>query len=161
MSLEIIGVGSALVDLLVQVDDAFLAKQVPGAKGGMEWMEAADIGRILESHGGMPAQSAGGAASNTTVGTANLGIRAAFLGCIGDDELGRFYRDSLLVQGCEPRLIERAGSPTGRVLALVTPDAQRTFRTCLGAAATLEEILEADRSARQRAEALIKRWTAA
>jgi sugar/nucleoside kinase (ribokinase family) len=86
----------------------------------------------------MPAQAAGGAASNATVGAAALGIKAAFIGNVGDDELGGYYRTALQLQGCDPRLGVRAGTPTGRVLALVTFDAQRTFRTCLGAAATLD-----------------------
>lgn len=133
----VIGLGSPLVDLCVQVDDDFLAAHVPGAKGGMELVSAAEIGRMLQEHGGMPAQAPGGSACNVVAGLANLGIGAAFIGCTGDDDLGEFMRMSLAVQGVDARLVERPGAPTGRVLALVTPDAQRTFRTCLGAAATL------------------------
>lgn len=134
---EVVGLGSPLVDLCIQVEDAFLAEHVPGAKGGMELVAAAEIGRLLDVHGGMPAQAPGGSACNVVGGLANLGLRAAFIGCTGDDDLGEFMRMSLAVQGVDARMIERAGAPTGRVLAMVTPDAQRTFRTCLGAAATL------------------------
>jgi sugar/nucleoside kinase (ribokinase family) len=133
----IIGLGSPLVDLCIQVDDAFLAEHVPGAKGGMELVSAAEIGRMLAVHGGMPSQAPGGSACNVVAGCANLGISSAFIGCTGDDDLGEFMRMSLAVQGVEARLIVREQAPTGRVLAMVTPDAQRTFRTCLGAAATL------------------------
>ncbi len=134
---QIIGLGSPLVDLCVQVTDDFLAEHVPGAKGGMELVSAAEIGRMLQAHGGMPAQAPGGSACNVVAGLSNLGINAAFIGCTGDDDLGEFMRMSLAVQGVDARLITRHGAPTGRVLAMVTPDAQRTFRTCLGAAATL------------------------
>jgi sugar/nucleoside kinase (ribokinase family) len=135
---ELIGVGSPLVDLVLQVDDAFLAEQVDGEKGGMVMVEADIIDQLVAKTGKQPVRAAGGAAANTTVGCANLGIRTAFIGCCGDDALGAFYRQALVAQCCEPRLITHATTPTGRVLALVTPDAQRTMRTCLGAAATLD-----------------------
>lgn len=137
MTAAVVGLGSPLVDLCIQVEDAFLAEHVPGAKGGMELVSAAEIHRILDLHGGMPAQAPGGSACNVIAGCANLGVSAAFIGCIGDDDLGEFMRMTLAVQAVDARLVLRAGVPTGRVLAMVTGDAQRTFRTCLGAAATL------------------------
>ena len=132
---ELIGVGASLVDLLLAVDDDFLTRHVSGAKGGMEWADAEVIAGLVSLSGREPLQVAGGAASNTTAGCAALGIRAAFIGAVGRDELGGFYRQALVERGCEPRLVERHGEPTGRVLSLVTPDAQRTMRTCLGASA--------------------------
>jgi sugar/nucleoside kinase (ribokinase family) len=135
---ELIGVGSPLVDLVATVKEEFLAKHVDGAKGGMHLVGAEVIEEILEDGKVKPVKSAGGAASNTTVGVANLGIRAAFIGSCGGDEYGRFYREALTAQGCEPRLVEHPDLPTGRVLSLVTPDAERTMRTCLGAAAALD-----------------------
>ncbi len=135
---ELIGVGSPLVDLVVQVDDDFLAKHVEGAKGGMQMVDAAHIADLLGKTRRQPAQSPGGAAANTTVGCANLGVRAAFIGACGADEYGEFYRATLRAQSCEPRLLEHAVHPTGRVLSMVTPDAERTMRTCLGAAAALD-----------------------
>lgn len=134
---EVVGIGSPLVDLCVQVEDAFLTEHVPSDKGGMVLVDAAEVGRILSAHAGMPAQAPGGAACNVSVGCANLGLGTAFVGCVGDDDLGTFMRTALAVQGCDARLIDRGTTPTGRVLAMVTPDAQRTFRTCLGAAGTL------------------------
>jgi sugar/nucleoside kinase (ribokinase family) len=135
---ELIGVGSPLVDLVVAVEDGFLHKHVEGAKGGMELVDAATISAILKSGKVTPLRSAGGAASNTTVGAANLGIRSAFIGSCGTDAFGDFYQQALSEQGCEPRLVRHADLPTGRVLSLVTPDAERTMRTCLGAAAALD-----------------------
>ncbi len=144
--IEIIGVGSPIVDLVVQVDDHFLGQHISGAKGGMELIEC----DALETHlakAPSPAQRcAGGAASNTTVGCAQLGLRTAFIGSIGDDEYGIFYRQSLIDQGCEPRLLVHDFLPTGRVLCMITPDAQRTMRTYLGAAVALDPAcIRADR----------------
>jgi sugar/nucleoside kinase (ribokinase family) len=138
---ELIGVGSPLVDLLLTVDDALLTEHVSGAKGGMEMVEADAIAAIVKKSKQKPVQAAGGAASNTTVGCANLGIRTAFIGSCGSDDLAAYYRDKLTSQGCEARLVEHPVLPTGRVLSLVTPDAQRTMRTCLGAAAALDPAL--------------------
>ena len=131
------GIGSPLVDLCIQVDDAFLNEHVPGAKGGMELVGPEVIAKILAAHGGMPSQAPGGAACNVSTGTANLGIRSAFSGITGDDDLAEYMRMSLAMQGCKTLLIERQTGHTGRVLAMITPDAQRTFRTCLGAAGSL------------------------
>lgn len=135
---DLIGIGSPLVDLLLEVDDAFLAAHVPGAKGGMELVEAAQITQLVAAADREPLCVAGGAASNTTVGVANLGLTTAFIGCCGQDDEAGFYRSALERQGCEARLIEHPFLPTGRVLSLITPDAERTMRTCLGAAAALE-----------------------
>lgn len=135
---EIIGIGSPLVDLVVRVDDAFLAEHVPGAKGGMEFIAADAIDALVRRSGQVPVQTPGGSAANITVGCANLGVPAAFVGCCGNDALGTFYAKALAGQRCQPRLIDHAELPTGRVLALVTPDGERTMRTCLGAAAALD-----------------------
>ena len=135
---ELIGVGSPLVDLVLKVGEDFLSDHVEGAKGGMQMVDADHIHGLLGKTKKEPAQSPGGAAANTTVGCAHLGIRAAFIGACGEDDYGDFYHQALVSQGCEPRLIRQAAHPTGRVLSMVTPDAERTMRTCLGAAATLD-----------------------
>ncbi len=134
---ELIGVGSPLVDLVVPVEDDFLARHVSGAKGGMEMVEAAAITALVGKLTSAPQQSPGGSAANTTVGCAHLGVRAAFIGACGADAYGEFYRSALRAQNCEPRLVEQPALPTGQVLSMVTPDTERTMRTCLGAAATL------------------------
>jgi sugar/nucleoside kinase (ribokinase family) len=143
--MDLIGIGSPLVDLVLPVDDAFLLAHVPGGKGGMVMVEADFISELVvtarKQLKAETVQAAGGAASNTVVGVAALGLRTAFTGACGTDALAGFYRDALRARGCEPRLIERADLPTGRVLSLVTPDGQRTMRTCLGAAAALDPAL--------------------
>jgi sugar/nucleoside kinase (ribokinase family) len=135
---EMIGVGSPLVDLVVQVDDDFLASHVSGAKGGMEMVEAAVISELIGKLSRQPQQSPGGSAANTTVGCAHLGVRSAFIGACGADAYGEFYRAALREQNCEPRLVVQPSMPTGQVLSMVTPDTERTMRTCLGAAAGLD-----------------------
>ncbi len=139
-TLDLIGIGSPLVDLLLTVDDDFIAAHVSGAKGGMELVGPDEIQALLGKTRRQAVRAAGGAASNTTVGCANLGLKTAFIGSIGKDGYAEFYRDALRTQGCEPRLIEHADLPTGHVLSLVTPDSQRTMRTCLAAAAALDPL---------------------
>jgi sugar/nucleoside kinase (ribokinase family) len=134
----LIGVGSPLVDLLAHCDDEALAAHVPGAKGGMELVDAEAIAGIIEAGGFEIERAPGGAAANTTVGVACLGIPTAFVGSAGDDELGAYYRDAMVARGCEPRLVTHPELPNGRVLSLITPDAERTMRTCLGAAGALD-----------------------
>jgi sugar/nucleoside kinase (ribokinase family) len=135
---ELVGVGSPLVDLVLPVDERFLEKHVAGAKGGMEMVEAEAIAAMLAAAKKEPNRSPGGAAANTTVGCANLGVRAAFIGSCGADAFGEFYHQVLRAQDCEPRLVTHPTLPTGHVLSMVTPDAERTMRTCLGAAAALD-----------------------
>jgi sugar/nucleoside kinase (ribokinase family) len=135
---ELVGVGSPLVDLILPVSDEFISTQVTGDKGGMVMVDAAIIDQLLAATDRVATQSPGGAAANSTVGCAHLGIRTAFIGACGSDEYGDFYHQALVAQGCEPRLIRLDDQPSGRVLSMVTPDAERTMRTCLGAAATLD-----------------------
>ena len=135
---ELIGVGSPLVDLLLEVDDAFLEKHVEGAKGGMELVDDVAIAEVLKSQRKKPLQAPGGAAANTTVGCAQLGIKCAFIGSCGDDDYATYFREALAEHHCEARLVAQPDQHTGHVLSLVTPDAERTMRTTLGAAGMLE-----------------------
>jgi sugar/nucleoside kinase (ribokinase family) len=137
MAIDLIGIGSPLVDTVVEVDDSFLSEHVSGAKGGMEMVSLEDIEALIHRAESDPVHAPGGAASNTTIGCAGMGLNAAFIGCCGDDEIGNYYREALQRFGCEDRLLIHEHEPTGRVLSLVTPDAERTMRTTLGAAAHL------------------------
>ena len=89
---ELIGIGSPLVDYLLQVEEDFLTEHVEGAKGGMEMVDAAGIAALVEKHENNPEMAAGGAASNTTLGCANLGIASAFIGSCGGTIMLRFLR---------------------------------------------------------------------
>jgi sugar/nucleoside kinase (ribokinase family) len=106
-----------------------------------------EMQRIIGLLDGEPAYSTGGSAANATYNAARLGLRATFLGKLGHDSLARVYRDSFVAAGVDgSRFKQHAARANARCLALVTPDAQRTLRTDLGAAMTLApaEISAAD-----------------
>lgn len=132
---RIVGVGSALVDILVMTGDDFVARTgVP--KGGMAYFEPAAIDRVLDKAAVTPEVVPGGAACNTITGIARLGGEARFLGKRGKDDFGDRFETALIQHGVETVLIT-APTPTGRVLSLITPDSQRTMLTYLGAAAEM------------------------
>ena len=137
----VVGIGSALVDYLVHEKDAFIDK-VPGAvKGGMTLVESDTIDATVSLAAEKPEVVPGGSACNTVVGVANLGGRSRFVGKRGTDQLGDLFEAGLRKNAADPFLF-RASTPTGRVLSIITPDAQRTMLTFLGAAAEMlpEEI---------------------
>jgi len=127
----IVGVGSALVDILTHENDAFL-EQTGAVKGGMTLVEKDFIEAALARSSGERKIVPGGSACNTAVGVGRLGGRARFVGKCGNGEWGRFFREDLLRQNVEPALFG-SDSPTGRVMSIITPDAQRSMFTYLGA----------------------------
>jgi len=144
--LDLIGVGSPIMDLLAHVDDGFLREYVAGEKGGMVLVDDANIATLV---GKLPpvATVPGGAAANTTLAAATLGLRTAFLGKVGADTTAAHYLANFREHGAETRRFKQhATLPNARCLSLVTPDGQRTMRTHLGAAMTLspEEISPED-----------------
>ncbi|MBD3243297.1 MAG: adenosine kinase [Chitinivibrionales bacterium] len=127
------GVGSALVDVLLQEDDDFLVR-TGAQKGGMTLVESGRIEEVLATTSTTPSVVCGGSACNTIVGIGKLGGPAKFIGKCGTDELAKLFEHDLRGNGVEPRLF-KSDSPTGRVLSIITPDAQRSMLTCLGASA--------------------------
>ncbi|MDJ0722330.1 MAG: adenosine kinase [Desulfobacterales bacterium] len=132
---RIVGIGSALVDILVQTDDAFVA-QTGVPKGGMIYFDPPVIDQTLKDAGVDPQIVPGGAACNTITGVARLGGKTRFLGKRGRDEFGRRFEAALVRHGVATLLAESA-TPTGRVLSLITPDSQRTMLTYLGASSEM------------------------
>jgi sugar/nucleoside kinase (ribokinase family) len=134
--LDVFGVGNALVDLQVEVDEAFL-EGLEAEKGRMALVEEARQRAVLEALRDHPVnRCSGGSAANTIAGVADLGGSAAYCGRVGDDELGSFYRDDLLELGV--RLSGRVSTGhTGTSCVLITPDAQRTMLTHLGSSSEL------------------------
>jgi sugar/nucleoside kinase (ribokinase family) len=128
----IVGVGSALVDILVHESDDFLQKH-GAAKGGMLLVDKPFIEDLLNKLSVQPALVPGGSACNTAVGVGKLGGRSRFVGTCGNGRLGRLFKTDLEKQNVEPALFT-SDSPTGRVLSIITPDAQRSMFTYLGAA---------------------------
>ncbi len=132
---RIVGIGSALVDILVQSDDAFVA-QTGVPKGGMIYFDPPVIDQVLKDAGAAPQIVPGGAACNTVTGVAQMGGDTRFLGKRGRDEFGERFEAALLRHGVDTLLVESA-TPTGRVLSLITPDSQRTMLTYLGASSEM------------------------
>jgi len=129
----IVGVGSALVDILVHADEAFLA-EIGAIKGGMIYVEKDHIEKTLARVSGRPAVVPGGSACNTVVGIGKLGGNARFVGKCGQGAMGRFFENALRANNVDPRLF-RSATATGRVLSIITPDGERSMFTFLGAAA--------------------------
>lgn len=133
---SVICVGSPVVDQVVQVQEGFLEK-VGGEKGGMELVDSATLANISEKLPTQPDLTPGGSAGNTSFALARLGVPSRFLGALGDDHAGNFFRDQLLKAGGDDTAIRvMPDFPTAQCLSLVTPDAERTMRTHLGAAVT-------------------------
>lgn len=129
-SYDIYGVGNALVDIQVQVDDKFLSDHHID-KGVMTLVSAEQQSKLLAQLENLPRQtSSGGSACNTVVGVTNYGGSAYYAGKVGDDQFGTFYQNELKELGIRCDLSPAKGA-TGTVLVLITPDADRTMLTCL------------------------------
>ncbi len=133
---DVLGIGNAIFDVLVQTDEAFLAAHGM-SKGGMALIDEARATAIYRDMG--PAtEMSGGSAANTIVGIANLGARAAYVGKVKDDQIGRLYmHDIRAAQVAFETGAATDGPATGCSYILVTPDGERTMNTYLGAAQDL------------------------
>lgn len=135
---RILGIGSTLVDILVQVPNEQTLQELNLPKGSMTYV---DINKSVEINEMMTKQygsqrAAGDSAANTMSGLAKLGAQAGFLTKMGNDETGDFFTHEMTRTGVE-MLALKSNTPTGRVIAMVTPDGERTFATCLGASIEL------------------------
>jgi sugar/nucleoside kinase (ribokinase family) len=130
---RIVGLGSALVDVLINESDDFI-RRIGVEKGGMTLVDMPGLEKILTQTSATPIVVPGGSACNTAVGIGRLGGQARFVGKRGNDDTGRLFHDALVQRGVEPLLMTSV-LPTGRVLSIITPDAQRTMITYLGASA--------------------------
>lgn len=131
---KILGIGNALVDIMTSLpDDSYLTKlNLP--KGSMQLVDEITIAKAMEETKGLiQVLASGGSAANTINGLSNLGVDTAFLGKVGNDEFGDFFRLDMQKNGIQPLLLTGKAS-TGRALALVSPDSERTFAVNLGAA---------------------------
>lgn len=140
---DVVAIGNALVDVLCQVDDDFIASE--SASNGMHKgsMNLIDEPRAVELYAKMQnsKESSGGSAANTMAGFASFGGKGGFIGKVSDDELGKVFRDDLqslgVVHKTQPLIL---GASTGRCLVLVTSDAERTMNTFLGASTELSMV---------------------
>lgn len=135
--MKILGLGNALVDVLVQLDDDRIVNQLNYPKGGMQLIGSEDIPKIISHIENLPStMKSGGSSANTIHGLACLGADCGFMGKVGNDELGDFYIKDLDSANVET-LIHKSDTSTGRAYTLITPDTERTFATYLGAAIEL------------------------
>jgi len=137
---DVLGIGNAIFDVLVQADEGFLSRHGM-TKGGMALIDEARAAAIYGDMG--PAtEMSGGSAANTIVGVANLGARAAYVGKVRDDQIGRLYTHDIRAAGVAFETKAAADGPaTGCSYIVVTPDGERTMNTYLGAA---QELMPAD-----------------
>ena len=135
---DVLCIGNAIVDVIADTDDAFLSKQGLH-KGSMRLIDEAEAVRLYDAMG--PGREiSGGSAGNTAAGLAALGCKAAFIGQVAEDQLGKIYQHDIEAQGIDFLVAPRNDvGATARSLILVTPDAQRTMNTFLGAAQQLEK----------------------
>jgi len=133
---DLLGIGNALLDVVAQADEAFLDTHGLD-KGGMMLIDSDRVNRIY-AHMGPAVESSGGSCANTMAGFASLGGNGAYIGKVHDDVFGTVFQHDMTAIGVTYRTpAETEGEPTGRCLVLVTPDAQRTMCTYLGAATAL------------------------
>jgi sugar/nucleoside kinase (ribokinase family) len=133
---DVLGIGNAIVDVIARTEDDFLVRHNM-RKGGMQLIDEARADAIYEAMG--PAiEISGGSAANTTVGVTSFGARAAFVGKVKDDQLGRVFAHDIRAAGVTFNTPPDADGPsTARCYILVTPDGERTMNTYLGAAQDL------------------------
>jgi sugar/nucleoside kinase (ribokinase family) len=133
---DVLGIGNAIVDVIARTEDDFLVRHGmhKGAMTLIDERQAADIYDAM----GPAVEVSGGSAANTIVGVASLGARAAFIGKIRDDELGRVFAHDIRAAGVGFTTPPASDGPaTARSYVLVTPDGERTMNTYLGAAQDL------------------------
>ena len=133
---DVLGIGNAIFDVLVKTDEKFLSRHGM-TKGGMSLIDEARAASIYRDMG--PAtEMSGGSAANTIVGIAGFGARAAYVGKVKDDQIGRLYTHDIRAAGVAFDTSPASGGPaTGCSYILVTDDGERTMNTSLGAAQEL------------------------
>lgn len=134
---SIVGIGSALVDILIQLKNDQILEQFGLPRGSMTLVDEKLSGEILALTKGLDAGfETGGSAANTIRGVAQLGGQSGFIGKINDDAMGQFFKKSFVDLKINPHLFTGSIS-TGIAATLISPDSERTFGTYLGAASEL------------------------
>jgi adenosine kinase len=137
---DVLTIGNAIVDVLAHAEEDFLVREGL-VKGSMRLIDGSEADRLYD-HMGTAQLISGGCAGNTAAGVASFGGRAAFIGKVAEDELGRFYRHDMKALGIDfPTAPLSGGAPTARSMILITPDGERTMNTYLAAC---QELTPAD-----------------
>jgi len=138
LSLDILGIGNAILDVQARTEDQFLASQGM-TKGAMALIDAEAAERIYAAMG-PGVESSGGSVANSCAVAAGLGAKVGFLGKVADDALGATFRHDITAVGVHfPTAPLVGGAPTARCMILVSPDGQRTMNTFLGACVSFGE----------------------
>ncbi len=136
--MKILGMGNALVDIMTQLNDDSILLRFRFPKGSMTLVDSEMSSYLYNETIGLSKRKAsGGSAANTIHGLSRLGVETSFIGKIGDDDLGRFFKKDMKLSGINTILFNSV-TETGRVVAMVSPDSERTMATYLGAAVELD-----------------------
>jgi sugar/nucleoside kinase (ribokinase family) len=135
--LQLCGLGNAVVDIFLEVSEAEFTA-LGFERGGMQLVDLAEQKRLLERYQRHePKLVSGGSVANSTIAFSQLGGQAAFVGCVGDDRYGLFYANEFQELGIDignPIIVNES---TGTCVCIITPDAERTMRTCLAVSSHL------------------------
>ncbi len=136
---KVLGLGNALVDIMTQLEDESLLNTFGLPKGSMQLVDRIKSDEVVKGTKHLKSSlAAGGSAANTINGLAKLGASCGFIGKIGKDEMGKFFVNDMVNSGIEPFFIQ-SETESGRAVALVSPDSERTFATYLGASVELSD----------------------
>lgn len=141
---SVLGLGNALVDVLARLENDSLLEKLNLPKGSMQLVDSEAANKVMAATAYLKKNLAsGGSAANTIHGLASLGVKTGFIGKIGRDELGKVFKTDMSGNNITPHLSE-SDVESGKAIALISPDSERTFATCLGAAIELsaEDLLE-------------------
>lgn len=134
---DVVGLGSAIVDVLAHVDEAFLSKH-DMRKGNMQLVDEA-YSKTLYSQLGQTLECSGGSVANTLAGMASLSAKTAFIGKVANDQLGAIFTHDMKGVGVHYNSKTVTSPATANCLICVTPDGERTMSTYLGACTQLTE----------------------
>src|SRR6476620_247854 len=134
---QLCGLGNAIVDIFLEIADAEFASR-GFERGGMVLVAPPEQRGLLDRYQKQePKLASGGSVANSVIAFSQLGGKGAFIGCVGDDRYGLFYAREFEELGIEIGNPVIVNEFTGTSVCLVTPDAERTMRTCLGVASHL------------------------
>ncbi len=136
---KVLGMGNALIDIMTKLENDSILTELNLPKGSMQLVDSSFSKIVMDKTKHLnPILTSGGSAANTIHGLAKLGVETGFLGKVGNDEMGEFFKNNLEQSNIKPLLLQ---SPTssGQAIALVSHDSERTFATHLGAAVELSD----------------------
>lgn len=134
---RVLGMGNALVDIITRIENDDILDSLGLPKGSMTLVDMDTSNFIHAETAGMTkSRASGGSAANTIHGLAHLGVETGFVGSVGNDDMGKFFKKDLKVNKIKPILFPSLNE-TGKAIALISKDSERTFATYLGAAVDL------------------------